>query len=174
MSTLHPALGPDDHVQGRLDAPLQLVEYGDYQCPYCADAVAQVARLQQALGDALCFAFRNFPLSQAHPLAERAAELAEAAAGEGLFWPMHDWLYRNQDALDDDASLVAGAQQVGLSRAAIEAAFSGAFAARVRADFLSGVRSGVNGTPCFFINGQRYDGPFDAAQLYPLLRQLPG
>jgi len=90
-----------DHIQGPIDAPIKLVEYGDYQCPYCGQAYPIIKKLQDRLGSRLCFAFRNFPLANAHPHAEHAAETAEAAHEQGRFWEMHDLLYENQDALGD-------------------------------------------------------------------------
>lgn len=168
--SLKPPVGPQDHHLGPLNAPLVLVEYGDYECPYCAAAQPEVERLRQTLGNDLCFVFRNFPLAEAHPHAERAAELAEAAGDERQFWALHELLFANQDALDDE-SLLEYAQQAGLDEAAVRAAFGGALAERVRHDFMGGVRSGVNGTPCFFINGRRYDGPPDAQSLYSAMQE---
>jgi protein-disulfide isomerase len=173
MSQLKPPAGPDDHHQGPLDARIVLVEYGDYECPYCGDAYPELKAVQKAMGDALCFVFRNFPLSNAHPHAERAAEFAEAAATVNRFWEMHDLLYENQDALDD-RSLVGYGTRLGLGEALIQSALDGAFAARIRRDFEGGVRSGVNGTPSLFINGQRYDGPRDANSLITVLTRLLG
>jgi protein-disulfide isomerase len=146
-----------DHIQGADGAPVTLVEYGDYECPYCGMAYPIVKSLQQALGDQLRFVFRNFPLTDSHPHAEHAAEAAEAAAAQGRFWEMHDTLYENQERLAD-RDLVAHAQALGLdaARVAKELAES-TWAKRVRDDFRSGVRSGVNGTPTFFVNGVRYD-----------------
>jgi protein-disulfide isomerase len=169
MSLLKTPVGADDHVQGSLDAPIVLLEYGDYECPYCGEAYPELKAVQSAMGDSLCFAFRNFPLGSAHPHAERAAEFAEAAATAGRFWEMHDALYEHQDALDD-RSLVRYAKALGLDDAVIESALRGDFATRIRRDFSGGVRSGVNGTPCLFINGRRYDGPRDAASLIALFR----
>ena len=171
MSELKPPVGPNDHTQGPLDAAIMLVEYGDYECPYCGEAYPELKAVQKAMGDSLCFVFRNFPLSNAHPHAERAAEFAEAAATIGRFWEMHDLLYENQDALDD-RSLVRYATQLGLDKALIESALGGEFAARVRRDFTSGVRSGVNGTPSLFVNGERYDGPRDADTLIDLFNSF--
>ena len=167
MSELKPPVGPNDHTQGPLDAPIVLVEYGDYECPYCGEAYPELKAVQKAMGGSLCFAFRNFPLSQAHPHAARAAEFAEAAATIGRFWEMHDVLYENQTALDDE-SLIGYATQLGFDQALIESALRGDFATRVRRDFASGVRSGVHGTPSLFVNGQRYDGPRDADSLIDL------
>lgn len=169
MSHLRPAVSSADHAQGPLDAGIELVEYGDFECPYCGEAYPGLKAVQQAMGDALCFVFRNFPLIQAHPHAQRAAEFAEAAATIGKFWEMHDLLYENQEALDDH-SLVAHAKQLGFDKALIESALRGDFADKVRKDFSGGVRSGVNGTPCLFINGQRYDGPRDVDSLLTLFK----
>lgn len=146
-----------DHIQGADRAPVTLVEYGDYECPYCGMAYPIVKSLQAALGGQLRFVFRNFPLTDSHPHAEHAAEAAEAAAAQGRFWEMHDALYENQEALGDD-DLVAHARAIGVDaeRVARELA-DGTWAKRVRDDFRSGVRSGVNGTPTFFVNGVRYD-----------------
>lgn len=164
-------VGADDHVQGPLDAPIVLVEYGDFQCPYCGEAYPELKAVQAEMGDSLCFVFRHFPLVNAHPHAERAAEFAEAAGTLGRFWEMHDVLYENQSALDD-RSLVGYASELGFDRALIESALRGDYAARVRRDFDGGVRSGVNGTPCLFINGRRYDGPRDAQTLVALMRSM--
>jgi len=167
VSQLKPPVGEHDHVQGPLDAAIVLVEYGDYECPYCGEAYPELKAVQQAMGDAMCFVFRNFPLGNAHPHAQRAAEFAEAAATIGKFWEMHDTLYENQQALDE-RSLIGYAQALGFDRALIESTLAGDFTTRVRRDFSSGVRSGVNGTPSLFVNGQRYDGPRDADSLLEL------
>jgi protein-disulfide isomerase len=164
MSHLKPPVGADDHVQGPRDARVLLVEYGDFECPYCGEEYPELKAVQQAMGDGLCFVFRHFPLSQAHPHAERAAQFAEDAATIGRFWEMHDLLYENQQALDD-RSLAHCAEKLGMDRKLIDAALSGEFAARVREDFRSGVRSGVNGTPSLFVNGERYEGERDADSL---------
>jgi protein-disulfide isomerase len=156
---LSPFPMPDrDHLQGPKDAPMMLLEYGDYECPYCGEAYPVVKAVQQRLGRRLCFAFRNFPLSNSHPHAQRAAEAAEAAGAQGRFWEMHDLLYENQDALaDEDLAGYAAALRLDVKRFMSEV-LSGAHEIRVREDFRSGARNGVNGTPSFFINGERYDG----------------
>ncbi|NUQ21311.1 MAG: thioredoxin domain-containing protein [Gemmatimonadaceae bacterium] len=155
---LTPPLADGDHILGSDDAPLTLVEYGDYECPYCGMAYPIVKEVQQHLGDRLRFAFRNFPLTESHPHAEHAAEAAEEAAVQGRFWEMHDTLFEHQRALDD-TQLVRYAAELGLDASEMERALDeGRRAPRVRRDFRSGVRSGVNGTPTFFINGRRYDG----------------
>ena len=155
-----------DHIQGPIGAPIALLEYGDYECPACGQAHPIVKAIQQQFGDDLCFAFRNFPLTTVHPHAEHAAEAAEAAGNQGSFWEMHDLLFENQDALED-GDLAEYAAALGLDHVRlIREVLSGAYAGRVREDFKSGVRAGVNGTPTFFINGERYDG---ARSLEPLL-----
>jgi protein-disulfide isomerase len=147
-----------DHIQGRLDAPLTLLEYGDYQCPACGQVFPIVKAVQERLADSLCFAFRHFPLTNVHPHSEHAAEAAEAAAAQGKFWMMHDTLFENQDALEDE-DLIRYATALRLNaRRLITEIQTGAYATRLREDFMSGIRGGVNGTPTFFINGIRYDG----------------
>ena len=161
MSRLTPAVSETDHCQGPEDAPVTLVEYGDYECPYCGQAYPIVHQVQKALGIRLRFVFRNFPLAEMHPHAERAAEAAEAAAAQGKFWEMHDLLYEHQKALDD-AHLAEYAKRLGLDVDRVERELeAGTHTKRVRSDFHSGVRSGVNGTPTFFVNGRRLDGPWD-------------
>src|SRR5438876_9545843 len=147
-----------DHILGPIDAPIALVEYGDYECPYCGEAYPIVKAIQERLGDRLCFAFRNFPLVNSHPHAEHAAEAAEAAGAQGHFWQMHDLLFENQDALDDE-SLAQYASSLGLdTQRLIDEVVNGAHAARLKEDLRTGALGGVNGTPSFFINGVRYDG----------------
>lgn len=157
---LTPPVSADDHSAGPDDAPVTLVEYGDFECPSCGMAYPIVRRIQRQLGSRLRLVFRPFPLTQAHPHAAHAAEAAESAAAQGRFWEMHDALFEHQDRLDD-RDLVGYAAAIGLDadRVARELA-DGTHAARVRSSFRNGVRSGVNGTPTFFINGERYDGPW--------------
>lgn len=165
MATLKVPVGAADHTQGDAGAAVVLVEYGDYQCPHCGHAYPIVKRVQQHFGDRLAFVFRNFPLSEIHPFAEDAAETAEFAAVKGRFWEMHDAIFENQRELGPEL-LQRLAEEEGLSAAALERSLAdGEFTPRVREDFMGGVRSGVNGTPTFFINGQRHDGPFEFADL---------
>ncbi len=154
-----------DHIRGPVTAPITLLEYGDYECPYCGAAHPIVQEVRRRMGKRLCFVYRHFPLTNVHPHAELAAEAAEAAGAQGRFWEMHDRLFEHQDALSDE-DLVAHADALGLDveRFARELA-DGARAPKVRQDFVSGVRSGVNGTPCFYINGVRDDGQYDLASL---------
>jgi protein-disulfide isomerase/predicted ester cyclase len=155
-----------DHVQGQVEAPIALLEYGDYECPSCARAQPIVREIQQRLGDKLCFAFRHFPVTPVHPQAELAAQAAEAANAQGKFWEMHELLLENQRALDNQY-LPAFAAALGLDEARlIGEVMLKTYARRICHDFNLGVRDGVNGTPCFFINGRRYDG---AIRLEPLL-----
>jgi protein-disulfide isomerase len=136
---------------------LTLVEYGDYQCPYCGAAYPVVKRLQAALGKQMRFVFRNFPLTQAHPYALVAAEAAESAALQGKFWEMHDVIYENQNLLEP-AVLLVWARELGLDLEKFEAAVGDASVAkRIKEDRTSGIHSGVNGTPSFFINGKRHN-----------------
>jgi protein-disulfide isomerase len=154
---LTPPVSATDHVAGVDDAKVTLVEYGDYECPYCGMAYPIVKAAQRALGSRMRFVFRNFPLAEAHPHARQAAQVAEAAAVQGKFWPMHDMLFEHQDALED-ADLVGYARALGLDAERIARELKeGTFTKRVRDDFRSGVQSGVNATPTFFINGERYD-----------------
>jgi protein-disulfide isomerase len=158
-----------DHTQGANDAPLTLVEYGDYQCPSCGDAYPVVKAIQAALGDRLRFVFRNFPLTTIHSHAQHAAEAAETAGTLGKFWEMHDTLYAHQTALAD-GDLMDYAADLGLDTHAFqESMMQHAQADRVKQDFLGGVHSGVNGTPTFFINGERYDGSWDQEALQAAL-----
>ena len=165
MSRLTPPVSQGDHRAGADDAPVTLVEYGDYECPYCGRAHPIVQQLQRRMEDQLRFVFRNFPLAEMHPHAMRAAEAAEAAGAQGKYWQMHDRLFERQDALED-ADLLAHAGDIGVDvrRMARELA-SGTHVPRIREHFLSGVRSGVNGTPTFFINGIRHDGAWDLKSL---------
>ena len=160
-----------DHSQGQEDAETTLVEYGDYECPYCGQAYPIVKRVQKHFGKRLRFVFRNFPLAEMHPHAEVAAETAEFAAAKKKFWEMHDLLYENQRRFSGQLFLGL-AQELDLQptelRQALEA---GEFQDRVRSDFNGGVRSGVNGTPTFFINGRRHDGPFDFESLVAAIEQ---
>jgi len=172
MSANYPGTLPipgRDHIQGPEDAPLKLVEYGDYECPYCGQAYPMVKAVQERLGDRLCFAFRNFPLATMHPHAEHAAEAAEAAGEQGRFWEMHDLIYENQDSLQDE-DLAGYAAELGLDVKKLTGeVLSGAHSKRVREDFRSGAHNGVNGTPTFFVNGVRYDGGLDAGELLAAL-----
>ena len=173
--TLTMAVSDDrDHIQGPASAPVTLVEYGDYQCPFCGAAYPMLKDVQARMGDGLRFVFRNFPISTSHPNAELAAEAAEAAAVQGRFWEMHDLLYENQDRLGGE-DLHAYAESLGLDLETFDRELAGhAYAARVHEDFMSGVHSGVNGTPTFYLNGGRYDGSYETESLLAALRDRSG
>ncbi len=161
MTTLKIPVTVADHAQGPDHAEVTLLEYGDYECPHCARAYSIVQQIQKHFGKRLRFVFRNFPLAEMHPSAEPAAEVAEFAGAQGKFWEMHDGLFENQARLGETLFLEL-AEDLDLSTEALrEALEQRTFEARVRADFSGGVRSGVNGTPTFFINGQRHDASFD-------------
>jgi protein-disulfide isomerase len=150
-----------DHIKGPSTAPLTLVEYGDYECPYCGQAYYVVKELEQLLGNLMRFVFRNYPLKNLHPNARHVAEAAEAGGAQDKFWEMHDCLFENQEALDD-AHLLKYAAKIGLDLPQFRRDMAERrFAARVREDFLIGVRSGAGGAPAFFINGELYEGPYD-------------
>ena len=158
MARLRVPVTPIDHVRGPENAPVTLVEYGDYQCPYCGGAYPIVKSLQEDFGDQLRFVFRHFPLAQIHPLAEPAAETAEYAGSKARFWEMHDGLYENQPRLGVPLFFEL-AQGLGLSSDGLRDALENhEFLPRIRRDFMGGVKSGVNGTPSFFINGMRHEG----------------
>ena len=160
-----------DHIQGPADAAVTLLEYGDYECPYCGAAYPIVKEVQARMGDQLRFVFRNFPITNSHPHAEQAAEAAEAAGSQGRFWEMHDTLYENQKRLGDD-DLRSYGVRLGLDPESFERDLAEhVYAARVREDFMSGVRSGVNGTPTFYINGVRHDDSYELETLLAALEQ---
>lgn len=160
-----------DHAQGPEDAALVLVEYGDYECPFCGQAHPIVKHAQRALEDELRFVFRNFPLTQIHPHAMNAARAAEAAGLQGRFWEMHDMLYENQDNLEDENLLVYAAE-LGLDLDQFTRdLLSPPVTQRILADVQGGARSGVNGTPTFFVNGFRFDGDWSRS-LLPTLKAL--
>jgi protein-disulfide isomerase len=154
-----------DHVVGDDNAAVTIVEYGDYECHFCAAAHPIVKQILARYGDNLRFAFRHFPLVEMHPHAEPAAETAEFAGSQGLFWPMHDAIYANQPRLNIPL-LIALAANLKLSPISVrDTLASHSFASNIQTDFAGGVRSGVNGTPTFFINGLRFDHPLGAAGL---------
>jgi protein-disulfide isomerase len=159
-----------DHVLGPATAPVTLVEYGDYECPFCGAAHRSLQQVLGVMGNDVRFAFRHFPLSQIHPHAYQAAEAAEAAGAQGRFWEMHDLLFEHQDRLGlRDLIGYAGALGLDLERFVTDLR-GHANAGRLREDFLSGVRSGVNGTPTFFVNGIRHDGGYEPEALLDALR----
>jgi len=159
------AVGALDHVRGPADAPVTLVEYADFECPFCGRWFPELQRVLQDLGPRVRFVFRHFPISEQHPHAESAAEVAEAAAAQGKFWEMHDLLFPRQAALDA-GHLLAYVRELGLDAVRVERELEReVYRARVRDDIESGLRSGVSGTPMFFINGRRHEEPGDARTL---------
>jgi len=162
-----------DHAQGPADARVTLLEYGDYECPYCGRAYPVVKEIQKRMVDRLRFVFRNFPLNTIHQHAGVAAQAAEAAGGQGKFWEMHDILYEHQDELANN-DIVRYGLKVGLEIYQLEADLAGEkYAKRVRDDFRGGVRSGVNGTPTFFINDIRDNGEHTLEALLSALENPP-
>ena len=169
MTDLSPPLDPADHVSGPADAPLALLMYGDFQCPYCAAAQPILRRVRERLAGRLRFAFRHFPLHTVHPDAQRAAEASEAAAAQGRFWEMHDALYARRGRLGP-GDLREAAAELGLDAERLWADVeAGRFAERVARDVGGARAGGVPGTPTFFVNGTRHDGSFDAQSLLAAL-----
>lgn len=161
MATLKVPIVSEDHLQGPENAEVTLVEYGDYECPHCGRAYPIVKQVQEHFGKQLRLVFRNFPLGGMHPHAVAAAEVAEFAGSQGKFWEMHDLLFENQTRLGEPL-FEELARTLKLSPAALRQSLQERrFETRVRADFNGGIRSGVNGTPTFFINGHRHDASFD-------------
>lgn len=161
MSKLTKPVSASDHVLGSEDARVTLVEYGDFECPYCGAAYPITSQIIHKMGDQLRFVFRQFPLTEVHPYALAAAEASEAAAAQGKFWEMVDMIYRNQDELDNE-HLYDFANAIGLDMKRFKHDMQDhTYEGKVQEDFMSGVRSGVNGTPSFFINGRQYEGPVD-------------
>jgi protein-disulfide isomerase len=161
MATLKAPVTPRDHWLGPRDAAVVLVEYGDYQCPYCAAAQPVVHELLRSFGDDLALVFRHFPLSEIHPCAEIAAQAAEFAGAKRAFWKMHEALFANQPRLSVP-TIVALAEGLDLPSTELrDALAAGTYVRPVWESFIGGVRSGVNGTPCFFVNGVRHDAPHD-------------
>jgi protein-disulfide isomerase len=172
---LHPPLDPAlDHALGPVDAPVTLIEYGDFECPYCGAAHPALRELRRRMGDGLRFAFRHLPVVERHPHAQEAAEAAEAAGEQGRFWEMHDLLFENQRALAPD-DLRGHARDLGLDLERFDAALADhRHRARVERDVESAARSGVGGTPAFFLDGERYEGFYDAESLEDAVRSAAG
>ena len=172
MAKLKVHVGPADHISGDEHAPVTLVEYGDYECPHCGHAHPIVQAVRKHFGKQLRFVFRNFPLTQIHPHAEMAAEAAEFAASKGRFWEMHDAIFENQ-ALLGDQLLADLAEGLGLPLVELRVALENhEFLPKVKEDFMGGVRSGVNGTPTFFLNGERYEGSWEYGDLVEAIESV--
>jgi len=168
---LTPDVGAGDHILGPPGAAVTLVEYGDFECEFCGRAYPELKRLLKQVGGKVRFVFRHFPIPEEHPHAQHAAEVAEAAAAQGKFWEMHDLLYTHQSALADE-DLLRYARELGLDVARVQRDLGAhTHATHVRQDFMGGVRSGVSGTPRFFINGRRHEEPGDVSTLAAALRR---
>jgi protein-disulfide isomerase len=150
-----------DHIQRSINAPITIVEYGDYECPYTGMAYPVVKEIMKQFGDKIYFVFRNFPLNDIHPHAQHASEAAEAAAAQDKFWQMHDYLFEHQKALDDNY-LLEYAKKVGLDIDRFKKEMSKhVYAPLINKSLKSGIDSGVEGTPTFFVNGIRYEDSWD-------------
>ncbi|HXX48177.1 MAG TPA: DsbA family protein [Myxococcota bacterium] len=170
-STLSVPVGADDHVRGPAAAPLTLIEYGDFECPQCGEAFALLPEVLAAFGARLRFVFRHFPLTNVHPNAQRAAEAAEWAAAQGAFWPMHDRIFESGHRLSEARLLEIARELAPDAPPLADALRTHRHFARVKSDFLAGLRSGVSGTPTFFVNGVRHDGRWDTAALVAALER---
>jgi protein-disulfide isomerase len=173
QGTLRSPVTEQDHMLGPVNAPITLIEYGDLQCPHCRRAHGVVPRVMRRLGDRMRFVFRHFPLTESHPNALHAAEAAEsvaAQAGEKGFWKMHDLLYEHQPEWEDapdDARILELAREAGADPDLVASDLDGArYEEQIKENFMGGVRSGVNGTPTFFINGRRFDGDWTSVDTF--------
>ena len=163
--SLKPPVSDKDHIQGEANAIIELVEYGDYQCPYCGMAYPVIKNIQKKFGKDLKFVFRNFPLSKIHPHAKLAAIAAEASDKQERFWEMHDIIFENQKNLSN-SFLIAYANEVGLDIFQFKTDMNDeTLIKKIESDFESGLRSGVNGTPSFFVNGEKYNEYWDENNL---------
>ncbi|WP_219418903.1 DsbA family protein [Pseudonocardia nigra] len=167
--SLHPPVGNYDHLQGVLGAEFTLVEYGDFECPYCRAAAPVIDEVRGRLGDRLVFAFRHFPLAELHPFALSAAVAAEGAALKGQFWPMHARLYAGEEPHLTQDDLRRYAEEIGIPPEKVVWPATQFVEDRVEADFNSGVRSGVRGTPTLFVNGEQYRGDITVRNLLDAL-----
>ncbi len=167
---LKKAIGPDDHIRGPAEAPVTLVEYGDYQSPLCGEAYYMVRALQAEMGAQLRFVFRNFPLAFIHPYAKYAALTAEAASAQGHFWEIHDFLFENPGIVED-GQMLTYARSIGIEGRRFEREIAQKqHDERLQEDILSGIESGVNGTPTFFINGIRHEGVWNFDSLLAAMK----
>ena len=161
-----------DHIRGSINAPITIVEYGDYECPHTGMAYPVVQDIMKQFGDQIYFVFRNFPLNDIHPHAQHAAEAAEAAAAQDKFWQMHDYLFEHQKALDDN-HLLEYAQKVGLDIDKFKKEMSEhVYTPLINKSLKAGIDSGVEGTPTFFVNGVRYENSWDLDTFSSMLKNL--
>jgi protein-disulfide isomerase len=167
--TLTPPLDETDHIRGELGRPLELVMFGDFQCPFCLGAQSVLRRVHERLGDRLVFSFRHLPIPERHPLAPLAAEASEAAAAQGGFWEYHDALFQAQPKLSLETMLEVG-RELGLDAERMAAEIdAGTHRERIERDLRSAAASGATGTPSFFANGGRHFGAYDASSLIEAL-----
>jgi len=161
MANLKPPVNELDHIKGNPGAPAQLVEYGDFQCPHCSAAHPIIKEIEKHFSDKLCFIFRHFPLSESHPFAQAAAVASEAASNQGKFWETHDMIYENQENLSPATLLlIAGTLKLNMKVFQHDIQDQQLFE-KVESNFESGILSGVNGTPSFYINGFQHYGPYE-------------
>lgn len=167
---LKPPVSDKDHVQGNNYAPIELVEYGDYECPHCGRAYPIIKKIQRELADDLRFIFRNFPIPESHPHAVNAALAAEAAAIQQKYWEMHDMIFENQQYLEHE-HLLSYAKAINLDVKRFNNDMEKKTPlARVESDFESGIRSGVNGTPSFFVDGKKFEGDWGGDEFIEYLK----
>ena len=158
-----------DHIKGPPTAPVTLVEYGDYGCPYCAQAYLIIREVQERLGPKLRFVFRNFPITKLRPLSYKVALAAEGAAAQNMFWEMYDYLFKHGQT-NTVENLMQAAASLGLEVDRFNREFlEWTHSDHLDEDIESGKSSGVAKTPTFFINGDRYDGPLDLDSLLSAL-----
>lgn len=159
MAELRVPVDETDHAQGSTNAPVTMIEYGDFQCPHCAAAHGIIKAVQRIAGDELRFVYRHFPLTQIHPLAELAAETSEVLGTQGKFWEAHDLIFENQEKLSPEFLMELARRLSTNIKKFMENLDAHVSLPKVRKDFMSGLRSGVNGTPSIFINGKRLMAP---------------
>ncbi|OJW71476.1 MAG: disulfide bond formation protein DsbA [Candidatus Amoebophilus sp. 36-38] len=172
MTILKAPVTSKDHIRGNVNAPITLLEYGDYECPYCGMAHSIIKRVQKHLGEQLRFVYRHFPLTELHPHAEIAAQAAEFAGAHGHFWEMHDLIYENQKYLDIDL-LLKLAKMLKLSDDGLLSSLKNrTYLPKIQNDMLTGEMCGVHGTPTFFLNGHLYTGSYEFEDLVSVIEQV--
>ncbi len=165
-------IAPEDWIRGRRDAPATILEYGDFECPYCGMAYPELEAIVEGAPDVVRLVYRHFPITTIHPHALQAAEAAEAAGAQGKFWEMHDMLFTHQEALEY-GNLLEYAETIGLDIGRFDQEMNdNIYREEVRRDFRKGIQDGVNGTPTLFINRVRYDGPRDRTALLPAVEAV--
>ena len=171
MPGLKPPFSEADHYTGNFKSPAQLMEFGDFQCPHCGAAHPMLNEIKKRYGSRLVFIFRHFPLSESHPYAQLAAVASEAADRQGKFWEMHDLIFENQAGLNKE-KLIGLAKVLQLDMVIFQEDLEDPeLFEKVESDFESGIISGVNGTPSFYVNGDKYNGPYNFQSLSHTLDQ---